>query len=322
MAIRQKLRVPPHLGVTIGVLASSTAAILIRFAQSGASSIVIAAFRLSIATLFLLPILYFRGWAELKSFHRRQWLLMLLAGAFLALHFITWITSLEFTTVASSAVFVSVAPLFVSILSPLVLKEPINRFLRYGLTLSLVGSVMVGLSDQCTWHNGLSCPPIETFFQGQSIKGDFLALAGAIAAAGYLLVGRYLRGRVSLLPYISIAYGSAAIILLTLTLVMGERFTGFTIKVYLWVLLLALVPQLIGHNMINWALKYLPAAYLSVTLLGEPIASTIWAYLLLGEKPSGFMIISASFVLIGIGIASLPQQTASVKLDGESKIND
>jgi drug/metabolite transporter (DMT)-like permease len=315
MTTPNKIHIAPHLGVSIGVLASSTAAILIRFAQRDATSLVIAAYRLGIATLFLLPFLYFRGRQELKCLHPRRWLLAAIAGAFLALHFITWISSLEYTSVASSVIIVSTAPIFVSILSPLLLKEPIHHSLRYGILLSLIGSLIIGLSDHCTWQGGLYCPPFRTFVEDQSIQGDLLALAGAITAAGYLLVGRHSRGHISLLPYISITYGTAAIILIGLVLMTGERVVGFPADTYLWLLLLALVPQLIGHNTINWALKYLSAAYVSVTLLGEPIASTIWAYLLLGERPSGFMLLGAFFVLTGIGVASLLQPASSVKLD-------
>ena len=299
--------IPPHLGLTIGVLSSSTAAILIRFAQKDAPSLVIAAYRLSFASLILLPILFFRNREQLKQFNRILFLQASLAGIFLAIHFATWITSLEFTSVASSVVLVSTSPLFVSILSPIFLGEPIHRKLRIGLALSLLGTLIVGLSDACVFEDTVYCPSLSSILSVQAIKGDFLALLGAISGAAYLLIGRRLRGRVALLPYISLAYSSAAVVLVGIVLIMGLQTTGYASDTYLWFLLLAIFPQLIGHSTINWALRFLPAAYVSVTLLGEPVASTLWAYLFLGEKPSSFMFAGAVLVLIGIGVASQRQ---------------
>jgi drug/metabolite transporter (DMT)-like permease len=255
-----------------------------------------------------MPIILLRHRQELKQFNRTRFILAALSGVFLAIHFATWITSLEFTSVASSVVLVSTSPLFVSIFSPLFLHESIHRKLRYGLLLSLMGTAIVGFSDACIFGDGLYCSSINGFLGAQAIKGDILALLGAIAGAGYLLIGRRLRGKVALLPYIGVAYSVSALVLLGLVIILGFELTGYSSETYLWFLLLALFPQLIGHSTINWALRYLPAAYVSVTLLGEPVASTLWAYLILGEIPTGLMFIGAIFVLTGIGIASQPQR--------------
>jgi drug/metabolite transporter (DMT)-like permease len=309
---------PPPLGLAFGVLSSSTAAILIRFAQKDAPSLVIAAYRLALASLILFPIVVLRQREDLRQYNRNRFILAALAGVFLAIHFATWITSLEYTSVASSVVLVSTSPLFVSLFSPLFLNEPIHRKLRNGLLLSLLGTVIVGLSDACYFENGLHCPSIGSFFNAQAIKGDFLALLGAISGAAYLLIGRRLRGKIALLSYVSVAYGFAAIVLVGIVLIMGLETMGYPTETYLWFLLLALFPQIIGHSTINWALRYLPAAYVSVTLLGEPVASTIWAYLFLGETPSGLMFFGAIFVLLGIGIASQPRSSRNVKPRSDS----
>jgi drug/metabolite transporter (DMT)-like permease len=313
-----RLTLPPHLGLALGVLSSSTAAILIRFAQRDAPSLVIAAYRLALASIILLPFVIFRQREELKQFNRKRFLLAALAGFFLAFHFATWITSLEFTSVASSVVLVSTSPLFVSLFSPFFLGESIHHRLRNGLILSLLGTTIVALSDACNLSNGLHCPSIESFFSGQAIKGDFLALLGAISGAAYLLIGRRLRGKIALLSYVSVAYGFAAIFLVGIVLITGLETTGYSSETYLWFLLLALIPQLIGHSTINWALRYLPAAYVSVTLLGEPVASTLWAYLLFGETPSRFLLIGAVLILLGIGIASQPQSKGIIEDRSES----
>jgi drug/metabolite transporter (DMT)-like permease len=302
--------IPPALAIPFGILAVSTASIFIRYAQAdGAPSLVIAAWRLSLAALILAPIALLRYRAELKTLDRRGRVFALLSGLFLAIHFATWITSLEYTTVASSVVLVSTTPLWVAILAPLTIKEPITRPVVIGMVLALIGGTIVGLSDSCTLElrAGLQCPPFSEFIGGEAFLGDFLALLGAFAAAGYMLVGRRLRNQMSLIPYIFVVYGVAAVILVMVMFGSGESPVGYAPQTYLWFLLLALIPQLLGHSTFNWALRYLPAAYVSVTLLGEPIGSAVLAYFFLAEVPSGLMIFGAILILAGIYVASKRQ---------------
>lgn len=299
-------RFSPLLAIPIGILAVSTASIFIRFVQAEAvPSLVIAAWRLTLASLILAPIAITRHRAELRNLDRREILLAILSGIFLAIHFATWISSLEYTTVASSVVFVSTSPLWVAILAPLTIKEPVARLVLIGMGLALTGGVIVGLSDSCTLITGkIQCPPMAEFITGEAFLGDLLALAGAFAAAGYFLIGRKLREKISLIPYVFVVYGMAAILLVGTMLVAGHSSFGYPAKIYIWLLLLALVPQLLGHSTFNWALRYLSAAYVSITLLGEPIGSAILAYLILDEIPSGLMLFGAILILIGIFIAS------------------
>lgn len=293
-----------YLAVTGGVLAVSTAAIFIRYAQRDVPSLVIAAVRLTLASLILAPIALTRHREELARLSRRELGLGLLSGFFLALHFATWISSLEFTTVASSVVLVSTTPLWVAILSPLVLKESISRVAVAGLILALIGGSVVGLSDTCQINNGLICPPLAEFARGQGLWGNFLALAGAWMGAGYLLIGRRLRTSMSLIPYIFMVYGMAAIVLIVIMGMAGQSPLGYPPITYLWMLLLALVPQLLGHSTFNWALRYLPASFVAVTLLGEPIGSTLLAFFILREAPSALEIIGGILILAGIYLAS------------------
>jgi|WetSurSiteA1Bulk_404760.scaffolds.fasta_scaffold26564_2 drug/metabolite transporter (DMT)-like permease len=292
------------IAITSGILAVSTASIFIRVAQGYAPSLVIAALRLTFASLIIAPIALSKHRVELASLKKRDLLLGLVAGIFLALHFATWITSLEYTTVASSVVLVTTTPLWVALLSPLVLKEPITRPVIWGMLLALLGGLVIGFSDACRWENGLICPSTEEFFQGQAFWGDFLALVGAWMAAGYLLIGRRLRSKISLIPYIFVVYGMAAIILLVIMFSSGESALHLPPQAYFWILLLAIFPQLIGHSTFNWALKYLPASLVSITLLGEPIGSTILAFIILDEVPSTFELMGAALILIGIYLAS------------------
>jgi drug/metabolite transporter (DMT)-like permease len=270
---------------------------------------VIAAARLTLASLILAPYTLIRQRAELRRLTRRHWLLALLSGFFLAIHFATWISSLEYTTVASSAVLVATIPLWVALLSPFLLKESITRMVAAGLALTLLGGVIVGLSDSCSLSTtGIACPPMLEFFQGDAFLGDLLALAGALAGALYLIIGRRLRTGMPLAAYIFVVYSMAAVCLLIWMAVAGESLFGYSPKTYMWFLLLALIPQLLGHSTFNWALRYLSAAYVSVTLLGEPIGSTILAVILLSETPAVLKIIGAILIMAGIYIASINEK--------------
>ena len=211
-----------------GILAVSTASIFIKFAQhAGAPSIVIAAFRLTLATLGLAPFVLTRYRSELRRLSRREWFLALLSGVFLALHFAFWITSLQYASVASSVVLVTTTPLWVALFAPLVLRERVGMATYLGLLLALLGGTVVGLSDACRWQSGsLLCPAAATFFGGTAFLGDFLALAGAWMAAGYMLVGRSLRAKIDLIPYIFVVYGMAAVVLIAIMFGMGESPLG------------------------------------------------------------------------------------------------
>lgn len=293
------------LALAGGILAISTAAIFIKFAQADAPSLVIAALRLTLATLTLAPLTLARHRDEISKLTRRELGLALLAGLFLAVHFAAWISSLEYTSVASSVVIVTTAPLWVALASPFLLKEMLKRNAVLGLALALAGGVIVALSDTCHWQNGFVCPSLGEFFHGQALLGNFLALVGAWMSAGYILLGRRLRTKLSLLPYIFVVYGMAALVLIVLMLGAGQSPLGYSPLTYLWLLALALIPQLLGHSTFNWALRYMPASFVSVALLGEPVGATILAYFLLGETPTPFKLAGAALILGGIYVASL-----------------
>jgi drug/metabolite transporter (DMT)-like permease len=308
-------RVSPIVAIIFGILAVSTASIFIRFAQEEVPSLVIAAWRLTVASLILVPIALSKYKTELLELNRKRLWLALLSGTFLALHFATWITSLEYTSVASSAVLVSTIPLWVALLSPFTIKEPIRLIVMIGLVFALLGVCIVGISDICSITNGsLSCPNLGEFMQGRAFIGDMLALFGAFAGAGYLLIGRKLRANMSLVSYISLVYGMAAIVLIIIMFAAGLKPFGYPPQSYVWLILLAIIPQLFGHSTFNWALGYLSAAFVSITLLGEPIGSTILAYVILQEKPTMLKLIGGGLILLGIFIASRAEADKATEL--------
>lgn len=312
------VHLPPMAVLLCGILIVSTSAIFIRYAQQEAASIVIAAYRLALAALILLPIALGGYRAELRSLGSRQVLLVVLSGIFLALHFATWISSLEYTTVASSVVLVSTSPLWVALFSPLVLRERPTRMTAVGMIVALTGGVLVGLSESCALINGsLTCPEAGAFVQGEAFLGNFLALAGALTAAAYLLVGRFLRPTMSLIVYIFTVYGTAALVLIAMALFSGNALSGFPPQVYLFFLALAIGPQLLGHTSFNYGLRYLSAAFVSVALLGEPIGSTLLALLILKEVPAPLEIIGGGIILIGIYLASRGQEGPARRVSAE-----
>lgn len=288
----------------IAIVAVSTASILIRLAQQHAPSITIAALRLSIATVVLAPWALTRHRAELLALGRRDLLLAALSGLFLALHFGTWITSLEYTTVTSSVVLVSTGPIWVALLSPLFLREHLTAGSLAGLALAVLGGIVIAADGACAWEGGLRCEQIGQIATASGSWGNFLALAGAWAVTGYLILGRRLRATLSLIPYVFTVYGFAAIGLLAAALAMHKLVFAVPAITYLWIVLLAVVPQLIGHSTYNWALAYLPAAVVAVTTLGEPIGSAVLAFFILHELPGAFVLTGAILILIGIYLAA------------------
>ena len=291
-----------YLGIGLGILAVSTASLLIRYAQSeGVPSLVIAAYRLGLASLVLAPFALWRHASELRALTHRQWLLVLTSGLFLGAHFAAWISSLAYTSVASSVVLVSSSPLFVALIAAVALREKVSRLVVAGLLLTLTGASVVGLSDICV---PAGCPSWQAFWQGPAFSGDLLALLGALALAIYLVAGRAVRATVSLTSYIFATYAIAALVLCLALWLARLPLGGYSGQAYLWLTLLALVPQLLGHSSFNWALKYLPATFVSVTILGEPAGSIVLAALLLGEVPTIASLGGSLLILAGILLAS------------------
>ncbi len=299
---------PPVIVLVLGILAVSTASLLIRLAQKEAPSFVIAAGRVTLAALFLLPFAARNLKSELRKISRKNSLLLGLAGLFLGFHFAAWITSLEYTSVASSVVIVTTAPLWVALFSPIFLKERITQWVIIGLGVSLIGSVIVGLNSACTFLSGnLTCQPIVGNDSSGMVIGNVLALAGAFLSAGYLIIGRRVRNTINLVSYTFVVYATAALVLVALVIISGQSTFGFSKVTYLLILGLAIVPQLIGHSSFNWALKYLSAALVSIALLGEPIGTVLLSFTFLKETPTIFEIVGGVLILLGIFIASKRQ---------------
>jgi len=278
--------------LALGVAAVSSAALLISFARAqGVPALAIAALRMGIAGLVVGPIAVLRCREEIRALSVVETLSAAAAGVFLALHFAFWISSLDDTSVMSSVVFVSTSPIFVGLASVFLLRERMGMPTIIGIAVSIVGTAFVGLSDLGQLGRHL-------------LRGDLCALLGAVSASGYLLIGRRVRKKMSLTLYVGIAYLSAALILLGVVGVTGTRLAGYPRDGYLWIALLAAGPQLLGHTAYNWALRYVSATFVTVTLLAEPIGATVLAIVFLSQVPSPLRLAGGVCILAGILLAA------------------
>jgi drug/metabolite transporter (DMT)-like permease len=285
----------------VGILAISTASIFIKLAE--APALIIAAYRVVLASLILCPFACHRRiW---KRWGRGEIVWLIFSGVLLSLHFAFWIASLKYTSVASSVVLVTTHPIFVGIGAWLFLGERLGVNLIIGILLSILGSVLIGYGDMA--------------LSREALIGDGLALLGALTASGYLMVGRKMRRSQDLLSYIFPVYSTAGLVLIFLSLVFRKPFFGYSPSIYLLFLILALVPQLIGHTTFNWALKYLPASMVAIATLGEPVGSTILAYFILGEGLTTWKIVGGISIFMGIWVAFKKGQNPGFQTRGLRK---
>jgi drug/metabolite transporter (DMT)-like permease len=274
-------------GLGAGVVVLSFASVLIKLTP--APSIVIAAGRLAIATLVLTPFFWSRWPQRRGELGRLRWPLVIVSGVLLAAHFALWIESLNRTSVASSVVLVAMNPIFVAALSPLILREKVSWRIVLAVVLGAIGAAVIAGPQ-------LKSAAVTT--------GNLLALGGALCAGGYLMAGRRVRPGLSLVAYIYIVYGVAAVLLVLTALVGGFRFTGYPWQAYLFILLLALGPQLLGHTSFNWALKYAPAPTVAMAVLGEPVGTTLLAWLILRQPPTLYEALGGVVICAGIYLAA------------------
>lgn len=278
----------PRIALCAGILAVSTGAIFARMAD--APSLVIAAYRVGLAALVVLPVALVKNSRELRLLSGTDWLYSFFSGVFLALHFATWISSLAYTSVASSVVLVNTSPLWVAVFMPFLTKEKASRSTLIGIGLSIFGAVIIGSGD---------------FYSGKDVfLGDMLALAGAITLGIYLLMGKKVRPKLSLLSYIAICYGSAALTLWSAVLLTGLPVSDYSNTTWSAFFAMALIPQLIGHSAYNWSLRWFSTPLVSVSLLGEPVCSSLMALVLFGERLQWNVLIGGCLVLSGIYVAS------------------
>ncbi len=217
--------------------------------------------------------------------------LMALSGLALAAHFWTWIASLQYTSVASSVVLVSLKPVFACGIAALWLREHPTRREKWGIALAVLGAILIGVADASGAVG--------------AIGGDILALTGGLAAAIYFVLGRRVRATVGVWTYATVVYTVAAAALAGLAVGSGVAFTGYPTSDWAVFLALAAGPMLIGHTGLNYALKHFRATTVNVAALGEPVGATILAWLIpaIHEVPAPLALLGGAVTLGGIGLA-------------------
>ncbi len=261
----------------MGLLAISVSAILIRYA-SEAPGEVLAVWRTVSAALMLgIPaIVGSQSRQEMASFSRREWLLIAASGVFLGLHFVLWISSLYYTTIASASVLVSLSPIFMGVIGYFVLRERLRRIEVVGIAVAIAGTVALQVVD--SGHGAGAAP--------HPILGNSLALSAAFMVSIYLLIGRVVRQNRSWLAYVAPVYAFTALTTLAVALIRDVPLLGWPLYVYALCVAMAIVPQLMGHGALNYAIRWFPAATLGVASLLEPVGASTFAWLFFSEVPA------------------------------------
>lgn len=282
------MRIPPfnpYIAIVIGVIAVSTSAIFVKLTDDTPAGI-IAFYRLFIASLIMAPIIFTNYRHELRLIQKKNWIYTILAGIFLAIHYILWFESLQYTTVLSSVVFVTTQPLFIFIISFILTQERFSSGSFISFVITIFGSVILIWGD----------------FDLNSITwiGNLLALAGAMSMAIYLVFGKQTRKDTSLMTYTFIVYIVSSVTLLFYNIIMGNNFTGYHSFNWAIFVALAIIPTFFGQSLFNWALKWLNNSTVSMAMVFEPVGASLLAYYILGENIQWYQVLGGSIVIFGL----------------------
>ncbi|QNK56710.1 DMT family transporter [Paenibacillus sp. PAMC21692] len=267
----------------VGIIAISFSSIFVKWSEADVA--VIAMYRLYLTNLLLLPFAW-KYRRELFALTRKQWLMLGASGLMLGLHFLLWMASLRLTTVASSTVILTLEPVLVMLGSYWIYKTKANSAMLAGMGIAIIGSVMIGAGDFS--------------LSGDALAGDILSFLGTVAVAAHMLIGKGLRDNVGAFPYNFWVFLFAATALAVYNVAVGNPFTGYSGQEWGLFLLLAIVPTLFGHYLFNWLLKYMNATAVSMSVLGEPVISSLLAWVLLKEALTGYQLVAGAFILSGV----------------------
>ena len=280
---RSRRQAYPTLAAAVACV--SLGSILVRLAA--APPLAVAFHRVFLASLLLAPFVLGASWRSWRSLDRAQAVLLLASGAALALHFATWIASLDRTSVAVSVLLVNLAPVSTIALSWAFLREAPTRRLLGATAVALLGATLIAAGD---WTGG------------GSLAGATLALAGAVTLSAHHVIGRGLRAALPLGPYVLAAWTVAALVLWVLARVADVPLVGHPPRALAAFLALAVVPTLGGHGLVNRSLRLLPAPVVGLFLLGEPVGASVLAYLLFAEVPGAWTVSGGLLVLAALAV--------------------
>ena len=274
----------PYVAIAIGVISVSLSAIFVKL--SSAESAVIAFYRMLFSVLIMSPVFLLKYKSELKLLQKRDWLFSIVAGVFLAFHFILWFESLNYTSVASSTVLVTLQPIFAFVGTYLFFKEKVAFQSIVAVIVAISGSLLISWGD--------------FRISGAALYGDGLALIACAFITGYLLFGQDVRKRLSLMTYTMVVYSVSTITLFFYVLFMGQSFGPYESNDWLLFVMLAIVPNLLGHTLFNWSLKWVSTNTISIAILFEPVGAAILAFFIFNEKLILSQVIGGIIVILGI----------------------
>ncbi|MFJ7185689.1 DMT family transporter [Lysinibacillus xylanilyticus] len=280
----EKPKIHPYIPIFIGVISVSLSAIFVKLANAEAG--VIAFYRMLFSVLIMAPLFFWKYTKEIKELRIRDWLFSSVAGIFLAFHFILWFESLNYTSVASSTVLVTLQPLFAFVGTYFFFKENITLKTIFAGVIAIVGSILISWGD--------------FKLSGTAFYGDMLALVACALVTAYFLFGQDVRKRLSLVTYTMVVYAVSTITLFFYVLIKGESFGPYPTMDWIWFILLAIVPNLLGHTLFNWSIKYVSTNVVSIAILFEPVGAAILALLIFKEYLIATQIIGGFIVIVGI----------------------
>lgn len=280
----EKPKINPYIPIFIGVISVSLSAIFVKLANAEAG--IIAFYRMLFSVLIMAPLFFWKYTKELRQLSKRDWVFSAIAGIFLAFHFILWFESLNYTSVASSTVLVTLQPLFAFVGTYFFFKERITMKTIFAGAIAIIGSVLISWGD--------------FKLSGAAFYGDILALIACALITAYLLFGQDVRKRLSLVTYTMLVYVVSTITLFVYVLIKGESFGPYPTMDWVWFILLAIVPNLFGHTLFNWAIKYVSTNVVSIAILFEPIGAAILALLIFKEYLIATQLIGGLIVIMGI----------------------
>ncbi|MFJ8520726.1 DMT family transporter [Lysinibacillus xylanilyticus] len=280
----EKPKIHPYIPIFIGVISVSLSAIFVKLANAEAG--VIAFYRMLFSVLIMAPLFFWKYTKEIKELRIRDWLFSSVAGIFLAFHFILWFESLNYTSVASSTVLVTLQPLFAFVGTYFFFKENITLKTIFAGVIAIVGSILISWGD--------------FKLSGTAFYGDMLALVACALVTAYFLFGQDVRKRLSLVTYTMVVYAVSTITLFIYVLIKGESFGPYPTMDWIWFILLAIVPNLLGHTLFNWSIKYVSTNVVSIAILFEPVGAAILALLIFKEYLIATQIIGGFIVIVGI----------------------
>ncbi|AVK85771.1 EamA family transporter [Lysinibacillus sp. B2A1] len=280
----EKPKIHPYIPIFIGVISVSLSAIFVKLANAEAG--IIAFYRMLFSVLIMAPLFFLKYTKEIQQLSRRDWLFSSIAGIFLAFHFILWFESLNYTSVASSTVLVTLQPLFAFVGTYFFFKEKITMKTIFAGAIAIIGSVLISWGD--------------FKLSGMAFYGDMLALIACVLVTAYFLFGQDVRKRLSLVTYTMLVYVVSTITLFIYVLIKGESFGPYPLMDWVWFILLAIVPNLFGHTLFNWSIKYVSTNVVSVAILFEPIGAALLALLIFKEYLIVTQLIGGLIVIMGI----------------------